>query len=47
MSDSGDVVVTRDDLDKTTVGDRWLKRKGNGSGKRVQVRTESGRIVVS
>ncbi len=47
MSDSGGVVIARDDLDKTTVGDRWLKRKANGGGKRVQVRTESGRIVVS
>jgi hypothetical protein len=47
MSDSGDVVVVRDDLDKPTVGDRLLNRKANGGGKRVQVRTKSGRIVVS
>jgi len=46
-SDSGDVVIARDDLDKPTIGDRWLKRKVNRGGKRVQVRTESGRIVVS
>ena len=47
MSDSGGVVIARDDLDKTTVGDRRVSRKANGGGKRVQVRTESGRIVVS
>ena len=46
-SDSGEVVIARDDLDKPTIGDRWLKRKVNRGGKRVQVRTESGRIVVS
>ena len=46
-SDSGDVVIARDDLDKPAVGDPLLKRKANGGGKRVQVRTESGKIVVS
>jgi hypothetical protein len=47
MSDSGDVVIARDDPDKPRVGDRWLIRKANGGGKRIEVRTKSGRIVVS
>jgi len=47
VSDSGDVVIARDDLDKPATGDRRLNRKANGGGKRIEVRTESGRIVVS
>jgi hypothetical protein len=47
MSDSGDVVIARYDLDKPSVGDRSLIRKANGGGKRIEVRTKSGRIVVS
>jgi hypothetical protein len=47
MSDSGDVLIARGDMDKPAVGDRCLTRKGNGGGKRIRVRTESGKIVVS
>jgi hypothetical protein len=47
MSDSGDVVIARDDLNKASVGDRSLIRKANGGGKRIEARTKSGRIVVS
>jgi hypothetical protein len=36
MSDSGDVVIARDDLDKPSVGDRSLIRKANGCGKRLE-----------
>jgi hypothetical protein len=47
MSDSGDVVIARDDLNKPGVGDRSLIRKANGGGKRIEARTKRGRIVVS
>jgi len=46
VSDFGDVVIARDDLDKPT-GDRRLKQKVKGGGKKIEVRTETGRIAVS
>jgi len=47
VSNSGDVVIMRNDLDKPPIGDRRLKRRANGGGKRIEVRTESGKIVMS
>jgi hypothetical protein len=44
--DPGDAVIACDDLDKP-IGDRRLDRKANGDGKRIEVHTVSGKIVMS
>ena len=47
MTNSGELVIGRDDLSKPTAGVRQLNQRVNGGGKRIEVRSESGRIVVS
>ena len=47
VSNSGDLVIVRNDLDKPPIGDRRLKQRANGGGKRIEVRTDSGKIVMS
>ena len=47
MTTSGEVVVARDDLPKLTVGVRQLNERANGGGKRIEVRSTTGRIMVS
>ena len=46
-TNSGEMVITRDDLKNPRVGVRHVNEKANGGGKRIEVRTDSGRIVVS
>src|SRR5262249_38797165 len=43
---SGEVSIGRDDLDKRTAGGRHFNQKANGGGKRIELRTEAGRIVI-
>jgi Toastrack DUF4097 len=47
MTASGDFTIVRDDLEKPNAGVRRLNQRANGGGKRIEVRTKSGRIVVS
>jgi len=47
MTNSGELVIGRDDLPKPTAGGRQLNHGANGGGKRIKVRSKSGRIVVS
>jgi Toastrack DUF4097 len=44
---TGEVVIARDDLPKLTVGVRQLNQRANGGGKRIEVRSKTGRIMVS
>jgi len=44
---SGEMLITRSDLKNPNAGARHTNQKANGGGKRIEVRTESGRIVVS
>jgi len=44
---SGELIITRNDLKNPNIGVRHINQKANGGGKRIEVRTESGRIVVS
>jgi DUF4097 and DUF4098 domain-containing protein YvlB len=46
-TDSGEMLITRSDLKNPNAGVRHTNQKANGGGKRIEVRTESGRIVVS
>jgi hypothetical protein len=47
MTDSGELVIRRNDLPKPGVGVRQFNQKANGGGKKIEVRSQSGRIVVS
>jgi DUF4097 and DUF4098 domain-containing protein YvlB len=47
LTDSGAFGIGRDDLQKPNAGVRILTQRVNGGGKRIEVRTESGRIVVN
>jgi DUF4097 and DUF4098 domain-containing protein YvlB len=47
MTASGDFTIMRDDLQKPDAGARRFSQRANGGGKRIEIRTESGRIVVS
>jgi len=46
-TNSGEMLITRSDLKNPNAGVRHTTQKANGGGKRIEVRTESGRIVVS
>ena len=46
-TNSGEMLITRSDLKNPDAGARHTNQKANGGGKRIEVRTESGRIVVS
>lgn len=46
-TNSGEVVIGRTDLKNPNAGVRHINEKVNGGGKRIEVRTESGRIVIS
>lgn len=46
-TNSGEVVIGRTDLKNPNAGVRHINEKANGGGKRIEVRTESGRIVIS
>jgi DUF4097 and DUF4098 domain-containing protein YvlB len=46
-TNSGEMLITRNDLKNPNAGTRHTNQKANGGGKRIEVRTESGRIVVS
>jgi hypothetical protein len=46
-TNSGEMHITRSDLKNPNAGVRHTTQKANGGGKRIEVRTESGRIVVS
>jgi hypothetical protein len=43
---SGEFQVDRDDIAKPSIGVRQLKQMVSGGGKRIEVRTSSGRIVI-
>jgi len=47
LTDSGTFGIGRDDLQKPDAGVRNLTQRVNGGGKQIEVRTESGRIVVN
>lgn len=47
MTNSGAVIIVRNDVESPNVGVRSLNRKANGGGKRIEVRSKSGKIVVS
>jgi hypothetical protein len=47
MTNSGEVMIARDDLHKPAVGVRRLYHEANGAGKRIEVRTASGRILAT
>jgi len=42
----GEVLIDRDDIERPDAGVRQFHRKVNGGGKRIDVRTESGKIVI-
>jgi len=42
----GDVLIGRDDIEKPNKPVRNLRQKVNGGGKRIEARTESGKIVI-
>ncbi|HWO02748.1 MAG TPA: DUF4097 family beta strand repeat-containing protein [Blastocatellia bacterium] len=42
----GEVLINRDDIEKSDAEARHLHQKVNGGGKRVEVRTDSGKIVI-
>jgi hypothetical protein len=44
---SGALIISRDDLEKTSVEDRLLVRKANGGGTRIELHTDAGKIVIS
>lgn len=44
---SGQVLINRDDLEKTDTQAHHFVQKANGGGKRVQIRTGKGRIVIA
>jgi hypothetical protein len=46
-TNSGEMLITRSDLKNPNAGVRHTNQKANGGGKRIDVRTGSGRIVVS
>jgi Putative adhesin len=46
-TNSGEVVIGRTDLKNPNAGVHHINEKANGGGKRIEVRTESGRIVIS
>ena len=46
-TNSGEMVIARSDLKIPNAGVRHITQKANGGGKRIEVRTESGRIVIS
>jgi hypothetical protein len=46
-TNSGEMVITRTDLTNPNARVHHINQKANGGGKRIEVRTESGRIVVS
>jgi len=45
-TNSGELQVDRDDIAKTDLDPHHFHRKVNGGGKRIEVHTESGRIVI-
>jgi DUF4097 and DUF4098 domain-containing protein YvlB len=46
-TNSGEVVIAHTDLKNPNAGVHHINEKANGGGKRIEVRTESGRIVIS
>ncbi|MBO0724518.1 MAG: DUF4097 family beta strand repeat protein [Blastocatellia bacterium] len=46
MTGSGAVLINRDDMEKPEAGVHNLHQKVNGGGKRIEARTESGKIVI-
>jgi hypothetical protein len=46
-TDSGEVVINRDDIEKPRADVRHLCEKVNGGGKRIEIHTGGGRIVVT
>jgi hypothetical protein len=47
QTNSGEMLITRSDLKNPNAGAHHTNQRANGGGKRIEVRTESGRIVVS
>jgi len=45
-TDSGEVLINRDDIERPNAGVRNLRQKVNGGGKRIEAHTESGKIVI-
>lgn len=43
---SGELQIERDDLSQAAIGLRHTNQRANGGGKRIQVQTETGKIVV-
>jgi DUF4097 and DUF4098 domain-containing protein YvlB len=46
LTDSGSLMIRRDDLEKPGAGVHRLAERANGGGRRIEVRTETGTIVV-
>jgi len=44
---SGEVLINRDDLEKTNAAAGHFDQKANGGGKRVQIHTDRGKIVIT
>jgi DUF4097 and DUF4098 domain-containing protein YvlB len=45
-TNSGEVLINRDDIERPNASVRNLRQKVNGGGKRIEARTESGKIVI-
>src|SRR5262249_33013393 len=45
-TDSGEVLINRDDIERPNASVRNLRQKVNGGGKRIELHTESGKIVI-
>jgi DUF4097 and DUF4098 domain-containing protein YvlB len=47
ITESGDLIVSRDDLEKPSTGARRLDQKANGGGKHIDIRSGTGKIAIS
>lgn len=46
MTNSGEVLIDRADIERPEAEVRHLQEKVNGGGKRIEMRSDSGRIVI-
>jgi len=46
-TNSGEVLINRDDIERPNASVRNFRQKVNGGGKRIEAQTESGKIVIS
>jgi hypothetical protein len=46
MTDTGRILIDRNDIERPNVDGRHLHEKVNGDGKRIEVRTGGGKIMI-